>query len=226
MKKEDVIAFYNINGLEKFCPCMESPSKVKVNGKDPSSWFYGVRNQILESNDKICLEIAKQYQQYLVERDKDRRNVDNISKAFKKKLTDFSEIEDLNKFDMKSNIHLKSGKFAAYFFYKNEDYILHQNTDVCITIRKQYQQYLAQLKTKNILKYLKLKREFISEESLEKFDIDSDLTFKSDPDIKMSEWFFANKVRIEKSENKPDIAIIIQYKSFLRSVRAKNKIKK
>ncbi len=95
-------------------------------GTGMAKWFFSrnTKDEILSSNDEYSIRIQKDYEKY-----KNRR------------IIEFLNIDDLNKFYSKSNITFKDGSNVYRWWVINKKTIMSASDEYSVTVQKQYKKY-------------------------------------------------------------------------------------
>lgn len=123
-KKKDKYYFYKEERLHKFNEFsgIELPSKI-ISGV----WFLQNKESILNSDNPIDVEIAKQYHKY---------------EMYYALVFEFYNKKDLLKFNEFSNVRFKSGSLMSDWWEVNKENILSSDFFLDELIKKQYEKYL------------------------------------------------------------------------------------
>lgn len=126
-KTKDKYYFFKDKRLYKFNEFsgIELPSKVMS-----GVWFLQNKESILNSDNPVDVEIAKQYYEYEI---------------YYALVLEFYYKKDLLKFNEHSNVRFKSGSLMADWWEVNKEKILSSNFFLDEFIKKQYEEYLSNL---------------------------------------------------------------------------------
>lgn len=173
------------------------------NGMIMSKWFLENKIYILSSKNELCIEIAKQYQEYLNNIKKQRERKNRLIYEKNKHL--FYREKDLNKYDNTSTLKFPDGMFMGEWFMIYKDYILSSNGCFEKAIKDKYELFLL---TRS------LKTEFLEEENFEKFDIYGYVRFSTG--ALMNAYWEVYQKEILNSKCNIDRLIAKQYEEYLR----------
>lgn len=148
--------FVDYESLSKFE--MNSDAKF-LSGLSMSKWFFEYKNYILQSKNKLCVEIQQQYEKYLEQ--KRELYIKKQKLLYEKNKCIFYKESDINKFDSSGNVKFPDGTFMGEWFKKYKKVILLSDGLIEKEIQKSYELYLS---------VYELKKEFLKEENLDKFD--------------------------------------------------------
>ena len=176
-KNRHLIEFAKEQNLDKFT---DSKNELKFfDGTCMARWFrsHGVKEKILNSNDKYSLKIQKDYAIYR-----------------KRKLIEFFKINDLNKFYSKSNMRFKDGSDVYRWWVINKTTIMNNNDEYSVKIQEQYEKYKSK-------KFVDKFYEFILLEDDKKFKnlTKEELHFKDGSSVYA--WYGHNRNKVKRMVN-------------------------
>lgn len=213
--------FLECTDFEKF----NIDSKISFsNGMIMSKWFLENKTYILSSKNELCIEITKQYQEYLsnIKKAQERK----IKLIYEKNKHLFYREKDINKFDDTSKLKFPDGIFMGEWFMTYKDFIMSSDDPFEKAIKAKYKLFLSMRS---------LKRKFLEEENFEKFDIYGCVRFETG--ALMNTYWEIYQNEILNSNCSIDILIKKQYEEYLsiqnqeivyldEEVKVKNKVQK
>jgi len=194
-KKKIFHEFMMIDDLSKF---NDNSNIYLSNGIKTSKFYVDNYIYIQNNNSDDCKMIVKQYKMYLFQ--KKQRETFNLTKC---KLEFYKMPED--KFYEDSNLYLTNKENSYSFFARLIDYYQQEPnlSKLDFEILRQYEVYLS---------FIELKKEFLSDDSMEKFDESGYVRFENGA-IK-NIWWTVYKDDILNSDHDIDIKISNQYKKI------------
>lgn len=106
-------------------------------GTDMGTFFRIFRKKIENSEDFVCKEIIKQYDEYLLNKKKSEDERYNMY------LKQFEKMENYKKFEPDYDGKFADGKSVSCFFYKNKERILNSEDEISKKIKNSYRTYLS-----------------------------------------------------------------------------------
>lgn len=206
VKKSIMATEINRSMLKEFLECIDlnkfdSRSNIKFkNGISMGYWFGLNLRKILESKNKVCLEIAKQYKQ------KKRLEASRKILYLRKYKYMFFIMDNRDKFSSNSGIIFPDGTFVSDWFLSNLDSILSSDDIIDVKIKDQYNNYLF---------FQDLKIEFLSGD-YEKFDFSGCVRFSTGAIMNL--WWERFMDEILLSTDYVSLKIKEQYESYLSMV--------
>ena len=209
--------FESIPNLNKF----SQRSKLEFSdGKLTYTFYIKHKDEILKSNDKICLSIKRQLDEHMemLEKNKKERKERSIKLASigdirDIKVKEMALCEDPRKFDLESDIKFKNGESMPHFFFLNIRLIYAYSKPYYIMLQNQYNEVLSDKKRKKNNEYQLLKIIFSKKEGLDKFVLSTNFFYRG---THMPSWFYLVKDEIFKGTSQIDQKIIADYKEFRR----------
>ncbi len=187
--------FYNIKDYKKY---EENSNITLVNDLLAYDWFNYYKTRISLSTLDICKLIMKDYNNYKKYKGKQKQ----VEKQ--RKVQEFYLQSGYDKFNKNSKLKFKDGQLMTEWFYDNFDYILSSDNVIATFIKKQYDMFLC---------ICLLKKEFIDNPNLEKFDEFSNVRFNSG--ALMSDFFYSNFKQISNSNDRLDCIIMSEYNKYI-----------
>lgn len=214
LDKEKMIELLEINDNNKFR--INGHLKFKC-GLRMGFWFQKNKEEILKSNDPLCIKLKEQYQNYVCEFQRKRKIYKNVLGArasyTKRVIDEFIKYPSLKKFEECCDITFFDGTNMYKWFAENLIAISRSKSPEHIEIMRQYELYISKKNTKVLLEQRKLKYMFLKEKNIEKFSLDSDILFPNGS--LMNRWFNSNVMDIIASNELIDIEIKKQYESYM-----------
>lgn len=160
-------------------------------------WFFENYQFLFDSKSPDCLKIAEQYKKKrLLDKEKARRKYRNYRLMFYKE-------SNINKFAFGSNVSFQDGTLMNEWFDKNKENIFDSKQPIDVYIQSQYREFLM---------YYDLRREFLEEENLDKFNPEGNVRFLTG--AIMYFWWERYKDGILTSNFNSDEEIKNQYNEF------------
>ena len=205
--------FYNIKNLTKFNSYFYNMFLFS-DGSKMYSWYKSNKDEIFSRKDFYCEGIRKQYLDYKNRTNINRQNgMSELYVSIRGEtliLEEFLNINDLSKFDSKSQIKLSNGDNSYDWFIKNKNMIFNGERGIHKKIQKQY---LTYKKRKLLLDFKKDELFFVRLNDKLKFDRTSNVVLPSG--TTSGTWFDKNKVELEKNNNNPIAKMIMeQYEEY------------
>lgn len=203
--------FIEIKDIYKF----SAKRKVKFeDGLSTRYWFTKEKEKIFNSKDPRCKEVKRQYDLFLITVPDDR--IARFNGLYEKKLLEFANEEDLQKFSAYSDIKFEDGKLMHNWYALNKKRIFSSKDELCIKIVQQHQRYVKTFEEEREKNFLRKLDFFVKLNDLGKFARRFGVKF---PDgTCCGDWFSANKKRIFELENNESILITLQYEEYKQSL--------
>lgn len=203
---------YN-EGLKKEFISIKSSTKYKENkmkfnnGQSVYNWFIDNKNEILNKDDELNILIRNQYNLYLLNEEKKRKAKEKESETkvtiYDKRLEEFVNDENLNKFNRRGNVLFKDGASKGLWFMTHKENVLNGTSEYDIKVQEQYKKY----------KKIDIKEEFIKIADESKFDLNC-TDIKLSNGVIASVWFNENKNSLFESRTKENLEIKRQYDEY------------
>ena len=212
--EEKLIEFANMKSDEKFT---ESGLAFFSNGARVGNWFYVNKNRIFELNNEISKHILKEYEEFVIKREKEIKRKMELTKQkierFERNCNLFYNIKDDGKYREDSGIKLIGDQLAYDWFNAYLNRIMGSTLEICKLIIRDYRKYIINEKKAKLIDERKKLHEFFCERNYEKFEINSNIKFKDG--TLMYKWFLNNKDKIINSNELICIEIHSQYENYL-----------
>lgn len=206
---EKLVEFSNIKTLNKF---LYNSNIFFSDGSMVGYWFKKNKDLIMSSKDEFSLLIKKQYEEFISRNDHtiETNSISsyNYQLLRNKVAKEFLEEEDLSKFNHDSNLTLKNGMRMYTWYNYNKSIIETSTREIYVEIRKQLIKKQMQEENKRKLLDSKKRLLFFKHNNINKFNIDSRITFFDGTD--MGKWYQNNEGKISKSNSPIDIEIMKQ----------------
>ena len=201
LNEKTLTEFLNNPSLDKFDSRSEEFFKDGIN---MGYWFGLNMDRIILSENKLCVEIKKQYE-LKKKRDKSRNII------FKRKYKyEFYALKDLNKFNRNNDLTFKDGSKIGKWLKENKRDILLSDALIDKHIKKQYENYL---------KFKRLELEFLNA-PIDKFSQYKCVKFMSG--AIMNFWWECNMDIILSSTDEISNNIRTQYEKYCSSYGKNN----